>query len=255
MIIKAVRLRGPDLRLRVMPQNGQANPRNQPATAGTAHHGVGNHTQLGALLDHFQSGRALSRHDERVLIGRHQHPALALGDLAAHVFAALRAAVIGHHLTAPEPHALHFRHRRIGRHQDGRRGAVEPGRSRHALGMIARGIGDHAARLLVGVEPGNPVESPAEFERAGALQAFRFYEKPATDPVVQHVRAQKRRSHRMAGQPPGGINDILIGGCGQLGLAHEISRRLVLRRIRPRMPDKTHRQYSAIEQRDCAAAG
>src|SRR5205807_561246 len=52
--------------------------------------------------------------------------------------------------------------------------AREPGRERHALGMVAGGRGDDSGRLLRIREPGEPVVCAADFERAGPLEVLHF---------------------------------------------------------------------------------
>ena len=84
---------------------------------------------------------------------------------------------------------LDLHRRRVGRHDDRRRDARAPRRQRHALGMIARGESDHAARPLGLVQQHQPVGRAAQLEAAAVLQAFGLDPDPAALPIERAARA------------------------------------------------------------------
>ena len=69
----------------------------------------------------------------------------------------------------------------------------------HALGVVARGVGDHGGR----VDLADRVVGAAELERAGALQAFGLQQDAPAGPLVQRLGLEERRAVGDAAQPLG----------------------------------------------------
>ena len=89
---------------------------------------------------------ALPFDDVDIVERGHQGRAPLRGEPGADLLAALGGAVVGDDLGAGREGRVALHRGRVGRHDDGRRDAEPPGRDRHALGVVARGEGDHAAR-------------------------------------------------------------------------------------------------------------
>ncbi len=125
---------------------------------------------VGQILADLEAGRALPRDDRRIVVGRHEHAALARDQLLGALHAMRRGRAREHHARA-EPlgaRALRGRHRR-GHHHRGRH-AEELRRERDRLRVIAGTRRDHAARALLRIEARDEVIGAAQFEGAAALQ-------------------------------------------------------------------------------------
>ena len=118
----------------------------QAAAAAADEDGVERGIAAGGLLRQLQPDRALAGHDQGVVVGADQHGAGARGDLAADGLAVVGGAVVGDHLGAERARAVELGARRVGRHHDRGRHAQELGGHGHALGMVARRVGDHGRR-------------------------------------------------------------------------------------------------------------
>jgi hypothetical protein len=196
--------------------HGQAGPRRQglqrqrdagqqAAPAGAAVDGVERRVQRAGLLRQLHPDRALAGDDVEVVEGRDQHRAALARDLGSDRLAALGPAVVEAHLAAEGAHARDLHRRRVRRHDDqGRRPDELRGR-RHALGVVARRIGDDAAFALLRAEPADAVVGAAELEAARALQGLGLEQHPSAHAFVQGRALDQRRTHRQAREALGGV--------------------------------------------------
>ena len=101
--------------------------------------------------------------------------------LAGDGVAILLDAVVGDDLGAEGARARDLEPRRIGRHDDRRLEAHQRRRRRHALRVVARGAGDHAAGEGGPVDLRHLVIGAAELEGADALQVLGLQQHAPAD--------------------------------------------------------------------------
>ena len=164
MVVEAFRLGCDNARLRMALLDGERDPADQPAARGRHDHDVGLEPQGLKVLDDLPPGGSLPRHDEGIVEGGHQRCIALAGDAARDLRAVLAIAVIEHDLGAVRGRALKLQCRCIARHHDQRRHAEELGRRRHALGMVAGGIGHHPGGTALRRDAREAVIGAAEFE-------------------------------------------------------------------------------------------
>ena len=127
------------------------------------------HVERGHVLEQLQRRRPLPGHDGRVVVGRHQHAAAALDDLAYELLAIVGQPVVEHDLGAVVARGLQLERRHVLGHADDRRRAHHPGRQRHALGVIARGERHDVPRALGRRQHQQLVQRAADLEGARPL--------------------------------------------------------------------------------------
>ena len=93
--------------------------------------------------------------------------------------ALLAQPVVEDDLGAVAARGLELRPRRVARHDDHRRGPEQARHQRHRLRVVARGVGDHAARQRLRRQPRDGVVGAAELERPHALQVLALEEHGA----------------------------------------------------------------------------
>ena len=113
----------------------------QPAAADGDHQ----HVQLGHGVQHLQPHRALAGDDGFVVVGVHEHQPFALGQLQGMGARLVERVAVQHHLGAKAARALDLHARREARHDDHGAHAQALRVVGHALRMVARAHGDHAA--------------------------------------------------------------------------------------------------------------
>ena len=149
MVVEARRLGGVDARRRRARLDRERDAGGEPAAGGVDDDAVEREAEPRNVLDDLAAGGALPGDDQGIVIGRHQHGAALLRDLARDRLAVLVFAIVQHHLGAERRGALAFGPRRVARHHDDRRHAEELRRRGDALGVIAGGERHHAAVPLV----------------------------------------------------------------------------------------------------------
>ena len=102
------------------------------------------------VLDQFEPDGALARDDPIVVVGRDDRQPPLGGDRLGDLLSLVARGPDDDDLRTIRGHALALDRRRVRRHDDDSRRAEQASGTRHALGMIARGIGDDAVRQLVG---------------------------------------------------------------------------------------------------------
>jgi hypothetical protein len=114
-----------------------------------------------ALLEDLEAHRALADDDLLVIERRHDRQAARRGFLLRPLLAIERRRPFHDHFGAVALAAVDLHLRRGGRHHDHGRRAKLLRRHRDGLAVIARGIGDHAAREAVFRQLRNHVERAA----------------------------------------------------------------------------------------------
>jgi hypothetical protein len=205
VVVEAGRLADEDLGRGTLVLDRERDAGDQAAARGAAQHGV----ELGAhrlrLQRELEPDRALPGDHVGVVVGRHQRHAALVADLPADRRAVLAEAVVGLDLGAVGAGVADLDRRRVGRHHDHRRHAEQLRGVRDALRVVAGGVGDDAAALLVGGEPADAVVGAAELERAGALQRLGLGEQAEAEPLVEQRGFEQRRHHRLAGDLARGV--------------------------------------------------
>src|SRR3546814_3304725 len=90
-----------------------------------------------------------------------------------------------------------------------------------ALGMVAGGIGDHAAGAIPLRNPADAVVGAAELEGTGALQRFRLQQYAPADALVEGGRFEKGGADGQSRQCPGGFTDVIEGRRGGRSEEHK----------------------------------
>ena len=175
-------------------KHGRGQPGDQPTASDRANDLVRLHAMRVQLLGYFQSGCALPGHQVVVVIRWHQRCAGFFSDVPGDFGPVTRLSVIGDNLGPPLGGVVQLYAGRIGGHHDFCRNPHRAGRCGDTLRVVAGGIGHDPRLALSFVQRRNLVVGPANFERAGLLQAFRFDQQPEPKRVVQQRRFQQRGS-------------------------------------------------------------
>ena len=120
-----------------------------------------------------------------------------------------------HHFGTKAARALHFYTGGEARHHDHGAYAHALRVVGHALGMVARAHGDHAARLFFGGQQLQAVAGTALLERGGELQVLKLQKHLCPHDVRQGLGLHAGRAQHMVTQALGGGLDI---GIAQHGL-------------------------------------
>ena len=115
---------------------------NEAAATGRHEDHVGHQAHRRGFLGHFQPAGALAGNDARIVIGRDQRSASALGFRACQSLAVIGHAIEGDDGRAPSLGGPGLDGRGIGRHEDGGRQAASRRRIGRRLGVVAGGEGD-----------------------------------------------------------------------------------------------------------------
>ena len=153
---------------------GQRNARGQSAAAAgdddPAAGGAGSE-----LLDDLEARRALPGDDRRIVEARHDGRAVLGGDPRGDRLAAFGAPVVEDDLGALRPRALDLHLRRVGRHDDDRRGCRAASRRwPRPAHDCPRRRRRRRAPAPPAIKLQQPVGRAAQLERAAGLQAFAF---------------------------------------------------------------------------------
>ena len=111
------------------------------------------------------------------------------------------------------------------RHHDDRLDPRHPRGQGQRLGVVAAGVGDHAALALGLRELGKGVAGAAELEGAHALKALALEEHAAAGAAVEGARGHHGRAVRDPGDAGRGRLDILPGGKVDHGGEHTLAAR------------------------------
>ena len=217
----------------------ERDPRREAAAA-AAHEHVGVGDAGGRrLLGDLEADGALPRDHLRVVERLDQRHAALRRDPPANLLAALRLAVVQHHLGAVRLRVRNLERRRVLGHHDDRRDAERLRRARDALPVVAAAVRDDAARALGVGNRRDRAPRAADLERARALQALGLDEDAPANQLVEKRRREQRRAH-----------DVVADA--RLRRADRIDRRrLAHRRERPRAAhDPSRADRGARERKD-----
>ncbi len=162
------------------------------------------------VLDQLLRRRTLPGDDVRMIERRNHRHAAAAREFVGDRLARIALAVVEHHLGAIAARALGLHRRRIVGHDDDGRDAEQSAGERHRLRVVARGIGDHAAPLLLGRQAGERVVGAAELERAAALQVLAFEKHAGAGALIDGARSQHRRAMGYAGERVRRCGDVVV---------------------------------------------
>ena len=121
------------------------------------------------------TGASLSFDDPGIAEGVNEDCAAFFHQLCRHVVPVLARAVIQNDFRAQSTGRFQLHLWSVARHHNRGCNPETTSRPGDALRMVARGNGDHAARLFRVIKVRKPPPAPADLERADGLQAFRFH--------------------------------------------------------------------------------
>ena len=165
---KALRLHAHDLHLGLDGLGCRGNARNQTAAA----NGNDQRIQIGLCLQDFQRQRALARSYRFIVIGMDKGQLLLLRQLVGMGSRLGQCVAMQHHLGAEAACALHLHTGSEARHDDDGTQTQTLRVIGHALGMVARTHGDHAACALGIAEHEQLVQRATLLEGCSELQVL-----------------------------------------------------------------------------------
>ena len=154
------------------------------------------------VAEYLQPRRALPGDNVRVVIGRDQHAAVALGQGPGNGFAIFAITVIANDLRAQGARVVGFDAGGVFGHNDARGHAGYTRRRRNPLRMVAGGPGDHARAPLGRGQARNAVVSAAKLKGAAHLQDLRLEPHATARIAIQKTAAQQRRAHGLRRDTP-----------------------------------------------------
>ncbi len=155
------------------------------------------------LAQDFHADGALPGDDVRVVVGMHESELLAPGDLQRVRVGLVVGVAEQHHPRAARRHGRDLDLRRGRGHDDGGAAAQVICRQRHALRMIARRGGDHAAFALGSTEVSHLVVCAAQLEGEHRLHVLALEQQGIAEPgatVPEPARAEFRPQRRRRAQ-------------------------------------------------------
>ncbi len=144
----------------------------QPTAADRHENGV---RMTGVLTQQFHRHCALSGDDQRIVERMDEHQALLDGKLQGMLVGLVVAVAVQHGARAIAAHRRDLDLRRGARHDDQRLDPAFAGAQRHALRVITRRGGDHAAGTFLVGQMGDLVVGAADLEREHRLQVFALH--------------------------------------------------------------------------------
>ena len=174
-------------------------------TAADGHH---QRIQFGLLRQHLQRGRTLAGHDGDVVVGVHEHQVLGVGQLPGVRVGLFQRGAVQDHLRAEAARARHLDAGREAGHDDGGRDAQALRVIGHALRVVARAHGDHAARALGRRQLHQLVAGAALLEAGGELQVLELEEHLRARQLGQRARFHARGFQHLPAHPRGGLLNV-----------------------------------------------
>ena len=102
-------------------------------------------------------------------------------------------------------------------HDDEGRDSPQAGGQGQGLGVVAGGVGGHAAGGCGGVEGKDGIGRAAEFESPDFLEVLTLQKDSRAQPLVERGAGQDGRAMGVGGDAPGGGQDIGESGVGRHG--------------------------------------
>ncbi len=151
--------------------------------------------QVGLLREHLQRNGALPGNHFLVIVGMHQDEAAGSGELQGVGFRIVENFPVQDHLGAVTARVDDLHTGGVARHHDHRGDTEAPGVIGHALGVVARGGGDHACTPLLGRERQQLVQRAALLERGGELVILELQVGLGAGDLGQRARMHAGRAH------------------------------------------------------------
>ena len=147
----------------------------------TAAHRDEDAVEMGILLQQFQRQRALPGNHHRVVERRHPGEPLLLRQLNRFGFGFVKVGAVEQHFSAETAHRVDFDICGSNRHHDQRLQPQTSRRERHALGVVARRRGNHAARFLLVGQPSHHRVGAAQLKAVHRLAVFALHQNDVVE--------------------------------------------------------------------------